>query len=704
MDVGNTIRKARTEYKEYLQEKYPEWKEVTVNTHTSDAFYLWNNTLVVSFWGCLVDDTSMTIAKEAIYNNVKKATPNTVETRTKEYFSDLTKLKTFLDTVHGGVKNYVGYEYDCEKIIYKYAKQVYEGEMFVGQAVETLIQEVPCCSAEQHKLAIDMFASMMDGQQCSRRNNIGIIIFFISQIAKDYGIEKLTNALMVVKDSIQYNYKIKGQKAPALCRECQTIAEEYGIDIAFDDSLFEEITPKKGANDILGDKTDVQYWLYAAGEQSCNWEKDYAEGVMAIGWSALGDLTNYKSKEDMKKRMKVEYGKDKSYKNQGHATWEFANKIRVGDIIFVKKGISQIVGRGVVEGDYVHDVSRGEYCNIRNVRWTHKGEWNVSRDMVVKVLTNMTPYPVRVDEINSFFPDEPKKEIIYTPEHFLEEVYMSKNDYQTLCELIMTKKNVILQGAPGVGKTFVAKRLAYSIMKVMDKKRVQMVQFHQSYSYEDFVMGYRPKDNGFELKTGSFYDFCREAEKDDEDTKYFFIIDEINRGNLSKIFGELFMLIESDKRDIELQLLYQDKDKDEEIHRPFAVPKNVHIIGMMNTADRSLAMMDYALRRRFSFFEMDPAFDSDGFKKYQTAVNNDKFNKLIEAVKKLNETIATDDSLGEGFRIGHSYFCREKVEDVTELWLKSVVEYDLIPLLKEYWFDEPAKVEAESENLREAIR
>ena len=153
-----------------------------------------------------------------------------------------------------------------------------------------------------------------------------------------------------------------------------------------------------------------------------------------------------------------------------------------------------------------------------------------------------------------------------------------------------------------------------------------------------------------------------------------------------------------------MQLLYQDKDKDEEIHRPFAVPKNVHIIGMMNTADRSLAMMDYALRRRFSFFEMDPAFDSDGFKKYQTAVNNDKFNKLIEAVKKLNETIATDDSLGEGFRIGHSYFCREKVEDVTELWLKSEVEYDLIPLLKEYWFDEPAKVEAESENLREAIR
>ncbi|GHV36835.1 hypothetical protein FACS1894187_12170 [Synergistales bacterium] len=164
---------------------------------------------------------------------------------------------------------------------------------------------------------------------------------------------------------------------------------------------------------------------------------------------------------------------------------------------------------------------------------------------------------------------------------------------------------MILQGAPGVGKTFAAKRLAFSIIGKEDDRRVKIVQFHQSYSYEDFVMGYRPDGRGFCLAEGPFYQFCKIAEKDDDDRPYFFIIDEINRGNLSKIFGELLMLIENDKRGEKnaLRLLYKDED--------FFVPENVHIIGMMNTADRSLAMIDYALRRRFVFFDMEPAFDSD---------------------------------------------------------------------------------------------
>ncbi len=130
-----------------------------------------------------------------------------------------------------------------------------------------------------------------------------------------------------------------------------------------------------------------------------------------------------------------------------------------------------------------------------------------------------------------------------------------------------------------MGKTFAAKRLAYSMMGVKDPNRVMMVQFHQSYSYEDFIMGFRPAENGFELKRGAFYNFCKRAEIDSE-KEYFFIIDEINRGNMSKIFGELFMLIESDKRGVELQLLYSDEK--------FSVPRNVYIIGMMNTADVSL--------------------------------------------------------------------------------------------------------------------
>ena len=280
----------------------------------------------------------------------------------------------------------------------------------------------------------------------------------------------------------------------------------------------------------------------------------------------------------------------------------------------------------------------------------------------------------------------------YTADDFLHDVFMDEDRYNILKALLLTKKNVILQGAPGVGKTFAAKRLAYSIMGEKDTNRVKMVQFHQSYSYEDFIMGFRPTETGFELKKGVFYEFCRKASEDDR--PYFFIIDEINRGNLSKIFGELFMLIESDKRGVELQLLYADEQ--------FSIPSNVYIIGMMNTADRSLAMLDYALRRRFAFFEMTPAFNSSGFRAYRAKINNPKFDRLIATVEQLNDVIAIDDSLGEGFCIGHSYFCTNAT--VTDDWMKSVVEFELIPLLKEYWFDEAAKVKDWSRTLREVVK
>ena len=131
---------------------------------------------------------------------------------------------------------------------------------------------------------------------------------------------------------------------------------------------------------------------------------------------------------------------------------------------------------------------------------------------------------------------------------------MDREEYEILKRLLLKKKNLILQGPPGVGKTFAARRLAYSIMQVKDSERVMMVQFHQSYSYEDFIMGFRPtKEGGFELVPGPFYEFCKKA-KDDLDNDYFFIIDEINRGNMSKIFGELLMLIETDKRGESIRL------------------------------------------------------------------------------------------------------------------------------------------------------
>lgn len=292
---------------------------------------------------------------------------------------------------------------------------------------------------------------------------------------------------------------------------------------------------------------------------------------------------------------------------------------------------------------------------------------------------------------------EPEKEYssIYDIGTFLEEVYMEKESYENLVALIKRKKNIILQGAPGVGKTFVAKRLAYSMLGTKNDSHIMMVQFHQSYSYEDFIMGYRPTvGNGFELKHGAFYNFCKKAEADRQH-EYFFIIDEINRGNLSKIFGELFMLIENDKRNVELPLLYSEEK--------FAIPSNVYLIGTMNTADRSLAMLDYALRRRFSFYEMNPSFTQDRFQTYQKKLDNKKFNNLIECVKQLNAEIMEDESLGEGFYIGHSYFCNLDKNDVDNI-LTEIVSFELIPLLKEYWFDEPEKVNKWTIRLMDAIK
>jgi 5-methylcytosine-specific restriction protein B len=268
----------------------------------------------------------------------------------------------------------------------------------------------------------------------------------------------------------------------------------------------------------------------------------------------------------------------------------------------------------------------------------------------------------------------------YTSEDFLREVYMTSADYAKIQAVLRNKKNIILQGAPGVGKTFAAKRLAWSMMGEIDESRVEFVQFHQNYSYEDFVMGYKPVEDGFELRNGIFYRFCQRA-ANQPDKDFFFIIDEINRGNMSKIFGELLMLIERDYRGTKATLAYNGL--------PFSVPKNLYIIGMMNTADRSLAMIDYALRRRFSFFDMEPGFDSEGFRQYQASLNNETLNALVERVKDLNKEIAADKSLGKGFCIGHSYFCGQ--DTCTDEWLDSIVNYDILPMLSEYWFDDTAK-------------
>ena len=514
--------------------------------------------------------------------------------------------------------------------------------------------------------------------------------------------------------SEEFRQEIKSLKTPPdgeeylkICEYCTSIFENNekyvdAIDFTYNAFIYEDehIAP---SNDGMGDEdvSTIKYWLISPGQGASLWNEFYENGDMGIGFDGTGDLRQYGSKEELKLKFQEIYDDNSSHMNNVHACWQFVHDMQIGDVVFAKKGMGEIIGRGIVEGDYEYDTNK-PYHKIRKVKWTHKGNWKSEDKLPMKTLTDITNYQEFVDKIKNLFVTEDNQDETpevqypeYNSDKFLEEVYINEEDYNILVDLVNNKKNIIVEGAPGVGKTFMAKRLAYSIMGVKDVGRVMMVQFHQSYSYEDFVMGYRPYENGFRLKHGSFYKFCKKAEEDSEND-YFFIIDEINRGNISKIFGELFMLIEADKRGEKnkIRLLYSDE--------LFYIPENVHIIGLMNTADRSLAMIDYALRRRFAFFDLQPGFGSEGFKKYQEGLEDETFDNLVGTMQELNQEIGNDESLGEGFRIGHSYLCNIKEKDVGDK-LTYIVEYELIPLLKEYWFDEADKVDYWADKLRSVI-
>lgn len=454
------------------------------------------------------------------------------------------------------------------------------------------------------------------------------------------------------------------------------------------DNGYNEHFKKENKSNIV--KHEKHFWIYAPGDNARLWDEFYQNGIMGFGWDDVEDYSRFKTKDDLKNHMQNIYDTEVDQSQSASMIWNFYKNIQPGDVIYAKKGRYAIVGRGIVESDYFFDDSREEYTSCRKVNWTHKGQWNLTDMLPMKTLTDITDDQNQRDQLESLFDndlfvsDEFSENVLpYTNEDFLKDVFMTEDQLREMQHILKRKKNIILQGAPGVGKTFCAKRLAYTIIGERDDSHISLVQFHQNYSYEDFIMGYKPDGSNFVLKEGVFYRFCKRAQAN-LDKPYFFIIDEINRGNLSKIFGELLMLIENDYRGTQVTLAYKDE--------MFAVPKNLYIIGMMNTADRSLAMIDYALRRRFSFIEMTPGFSTEGFGYYQLEVDNKNFDKLVEKIVELNKAIVQDDTLGSGFQIGHSYLCNIAPSECNDALLKEIVTYDILPTLEEYWFDDKDKV------------
>jgi MoxR-like ATPase len=429
-----------------------------------------------------------------------------------------------------------------------------------------------------------------------------------------------------------------------------------------------------------------KYWIFAPMDSLRLWDDSYSEGTISLGVNALDDLKEYSSKSAVREMMKSSYGTDRNYKHISNAIWQFANKMQVGDIVFWGNGTDKILGRGIIKSEYIFEKSRKEHRNIRSVSWTHKGEWLPLSQTKQRTLTDITPFSGFCRELEDLVTGRMNSEIgedarqssfqTYSKEDFLGEVFMDEAKYDSLRNLLLHKQNIVLTGAPGVGKTFLANRLAYSVMGEMNTDRIRMIRFHAGYSYDDFVMGYRRSANGEKLVTGVFYDFCKEAEPDDRE--YFFIIDDIDCGNIGSVFGELLTLIDNDRRGESLRLQYRDEQ--------FFVPENVYIIATMNhTADSDLSK-DYSLRRRFAFFHIDPAFDNRTFLECKNKAASKKLDKLVKVITNINKAITLEKS-DDSLLIGHGYFCGKSTLD--DIRLSAIVEYEILPHIRSVWADNP---------------
>ena len=534
------------------------------------------------------------------------------------------------------------------------------------------------------------------------------------------------------------------------------------------------------SNNNLNQQKSRKFWLYAAGEKSYKWNDFYKESIMALGWDNLGNLKNYHSQDEIAQELQKYSSKDSYPKNDSKANWEFANKMDIGDIVYVKQGLEPILlGRGIIESDYIYDDTRNEYKSIRKVRWTHNGIYNVDfNELDIKQWNQKTLTDISENKYKDFC----KK---------IEKVF-NNNAKEDKKNMNSQPRNQILYGPPGTGKTYntVIKAIEITNPELIQKDKdgnvenyktlkekfdelkqqgqIEFVTFHQSYSYEEFVEGIKPDLESNELKykleDGIFKKICNSAkiniegdfekiysqfiEEIDENhefktqkgsfkirvndndgltirtgdnfeketcgtitkeqiknqtftsigrkqkleaiTKYLkekygltfsvsntvkphiLIIDEINRGDVSKIFGELITLIEEDKRigkehQMTVTLPYS--------REPFGVPNNLYIIGTMNTADRSIALLDTALRRRFDFEEMMPKPELLRGKDIEGV-------DLEQLLTKINDRIKNE--YDRDHQIGHSYLMEVENKEQLERAYKNRI----LPLLNEYFYND----------------
>ena len=421
-----------------------------------------------------------------------------------------------------------------------------------------------------------------------------------------------------------------------------------------------------------------RYWLYSPGEQASKWEEFYNEGIMAIGWDKLGDLENYTDRKSILEDLINNYGGGEDQRNNVSALDDFCNgenKINIGDIVIAKKGKNTLLGYGKVISDYYFDEERAAYKHYREVKWLKKGVWDANNNLPTKTLTDVTTYNSDI------------KGIKYA--QYLLDIMNGNTQSQEdnlIIKLLKYKPQIILQGPPGTGKTREAKRIAKALLDLGENdslegnEQFKLIQFHPSYSYEDFVRGIIAETVDekikYSVKDKILGSFAQEALKD-KDKPYVLVIDEINRANLSAVLGELIYALEY--RGEAVQSMYAIEGENNLI-----LPPNLYIIGTMNTADRSVGHIDYAIRRRFAFVNVLPKeLEKDFHKELFRAVselfisNYDEYisNPDIELKRALT---LSNEFKSEDVWLGHSYFITKNTP-IDIRW-----EYEIKPILLEY--------------------